>query len=71
MKLQSTGTVAGLSAAVPLAYVLRFLLYGVSPLDPWTFVAVPAILSAIALAAMSVPVLRAVRVEPTTALRHE
>jgi putative ABC transport system permease protein len=71
MKLVGIGTVLGIAAAVPLANVLRFVLYGVTPLDPVTFIAVPALLCPIALAAISAPVLRAARLEPTAALRHD
>jgi hypothetical protein len=41
------------------------MLYGVKPVDPLTFVAVPLFLAAVAFAASLVPALRA------TALRHE
>jgi predicted permease len=44
---------------------------GLSPHDPWSFVAVPAVLFAIALLACYVPARRALLVEPTTALRTD
>jgi ABC-type antimicrobial peptide transport system permease subunit len=71
MTLVAIGTAVGLTAALPLARVLRFVLYGVSPFDPWTFAAAPALLASVALAAMANPVLRASRVAPATALRAE
>jgi putative ABC transport system permease protein len=71
MKLVGVGTAVGICAAAPVANVLRFVLYGVNPLDAWTFLAVPALLCAIALTAMSAPVLRAARVQPTATLRQD
>jgi ABC-type lipoprotein release transport system permease subunit len=46
-------------------------LFGVQPSDPLTFTAVPLILLVVALAAACVPALRASRVDPLVALRHE
>jgi putative ABC transport system permease protein len=71
------GLVAGIGAAVGLvagagvAMVVRSFLFGVEPLDPLTFVAVPAALMVVALTAGLVPALRATRVEAVEALREE
>jgi len=46
-------------------------LYGVTPTDPLTFVSVSVGLLAVAVIASLVPTLRAVRVDPTIALRYE
>jgi putative ABC transport system permease protein len=51
--------------------VLSNLLFGVSPVDPVVFIAVPLFLALVALAASRSPALRAVRINPTTALRSE
>lgn len=69
--LVAIGIVVGLVAGVGLAQLIRNTLYGVSPLDPVTFVAVPAVLALAALVATFIPAYRAARVQPLDALRHE
>jgi predicted permease len=71
MTLVAAGVVIGLVAALALTRVMAGLLFGVSHTDPVTFVAVPAILIAVALAASLLPAYRATRVDPMTALRNE
>jgi putative ABC transport system permease protein len=58
-----------LSAASAAA--VRPLLYDVSPFDPLALGAVAAALAGIATLACLVPALRAARVTPLTALRHD
>jgi len=70
-RLTAAGLGLGLLAAVALTRFLGFLLYGISPLDPAVFVAVPSLLLAVALAAAALPARRASRVEPAIALREE
>lgn len=65
------GVVVGLTAAVAGTRLLEGLLHGVDPLDPGTFLAAPLTLGLVAVAALSVPALRASRVDPVTALREE
>ncbi|MGE5488519.1 MAG: ABC transporter permease [bacterium] len=66
-----TGLAIGLAIALALGRLTASLLYGVSGTDAVTFVAVPAILLAIALVAIAVPARRAARIEPVRALRYE
>ncbi len=65
------GLVAGLAGAVALTRVTSSLLFEVSALDPWAFVAGALGMAAVALIAALVPARRATRVDPTTALRSE
>ncbi len=62
---------AGIAVAAAATRLLSSLLFGVSATDPVTFAAVALLLVAVALLACAVPALRAVRIEPTTALRQE
>lgn len=71
MKLALLGVVIGIMGALALTRVIRSLLYGVTPADPATFTAVSLILVAVTLLACWLPALRAARVDPMEALRHE
>jgi len=71
VKLAGTGVAIGLFAAALLTRTLASLLFGVTPLDPVTFVTAPAVLVATALAACVAPAMRAVRVDPAVTLRQE
>jgi putative ABC transport system permease protein len=64
------GIALGLAGALGLAHWLTTLLFGVSAADPVVYVAVSAILAAVAFVAVTVPSLRAMRVDPLNALRH-
>jgi predicted permease len=65
------GIALGLAGAIGLSSVLETLLFGVRPLDGVTFAIAPALLMLVALAAISVPARRAMRVDPMVALRYE
>jgi putative ABC transport system permease protein len=65
------GIGSGIGAAVLLALPLRSFLAGVSTTDPATIGGVAALLTVVSLAASWLPVRRATRVDPITALRYE
>jgi ABC-type antimicrobial peptide transport system permease subunit len=71
MRLVLLGIVIGGAAAAGLSRLLASLLFGVEASDPGTFVAVPAILTTVALLAVLVPAQRASRIDPIDALRYE
>lgn len=65
------GVVVGLAAAAGVSQILVAFLFGLSTLDPVTFVSVAALLIAVALLAGYVPARRATKVDPMVALRYE
>src|SRR5262249_60096177 len=70
-RLTLVGIILGLGGALALTRLMASLLYGVSPKDPLTFVMVSVVVAIVALAATSIPSLRAMKVDPTVALRSE
>jgi ABC-type lipoprotein release transport system permease subunit len=60
-----------LGAAAGVTRLMSSLLFGVTALDPATYVAVPIMLAAAAMLASYVPARRVVRVDPVEALRAE
>jgi putative ABC transport system permease protein len=70
-KLALFGLAAGIPAALLLTRFLSALLFAVTPADPLTFAAVALLLTLVALAAAYIPARRAMRVDPTVALRCE
>jgi putative ABC transport system permease protein len=71
MKLAGLGVIIGLAAALATARLLNAVLFGVAPTDGVTFLGVTAILTLTAAVACAVPAVRASRLEPTAALRHD
>lgn len=69
--LASAGVTIGLAASVALSRVLVGTLFGVSSLDPLTYVLAPALLFMVVVVASSLPALRATRVPAIAALKGE
>ena len=71
VRLAGVGVALGILAALVAMRQLSGLLFGVSPYDPVTFLAVALLLMLVALLACSIPARRATCVDPLVALRHE
>jgi putative ABC transport system permease protein len=65
------GLVIGVLGAVALSRLIRGLLFGVNPTDPVTLVAVLGTMAAVGLTACWIPAMRAAKVDPGIALRHQ
>lgn len=70
-RLTAAGLAIGITAAMALTRFIQGLLYEVAPLDPAVFGLTAAVITTVALAACSVPALRATRVDPALVLREE
>jgi putative ABC transport system permease protein len=71
MGLALVGVILGVATAFALTRAVKSFLFGVTPNDPATFLAVAAVLAAAALAACYLPARRAAQVDPLHALRTE
>jgi len=65
------GLLVGLGLAVAAGIMLRGFLFGLSPVDPVSYAIVAVVLVTSAAIATAIPVRRAVRIPPVTALRAE
>jgi predicted permease len=69
--LTLAGVVIGVGVAAAITRYLETFLYGVRPIDPWTFGTMAILLSAVAALACYVPAHRAACVDPMVALKYE
>ena len=69
--LAAVGVTVGVAVALGLGQLLKSMLYGLQPTDPASLVGAAVLLLGVALLAGWVPAMRASRVEPMEALRHE
>ncbi len=65
------GSLLGLAAAFSMAGLLRSLLFGITPMDPLTYILTVTVLIAVAICACTVPASRAIGVDPLTSLRDQ
>lgn len=71
MAVTLAGAIAGAAGAAALARAMQSLLFGVAPLDIWSFAAALIVLIGVALIACSIPAARAAAVDPSISLRTE
>jgi putative ABC transport system permease protein len=71
MQLAVIGLGVGIIAALAATKLMADMLFGITPRDPVTFGTITVLLAAVALFASWIPARRAVRTDPTTALRTE
>ena len=69
--LALAGILIGIAGAAAISRLLEGMLFGLTPLDPWTFIGVALFLSAVALVASSIPASRATKVDPLVSIRAD
>lgn len=70
-RLTVIGVFLGLVAALGLTQLMCSLLFGVSTMDPVTFVSVAFVFALVAMAACYIPARRAMSTDPSVTLRYE
>jgi len=71
LMLSGIGAGIGVTAAVGLTGLMKSLLFGITPLDPLTYILVPIVLAIAAVLASYLPARRAASVDPVEALKAE
>jgi ABC-type antimicrobial peptide transport system permease subunit len=71
LMLTGVGIVLGLAAAAAVTRYVRGMLFGLTPLDPATFIGVAIVFALVSMVAAAIPARRATRIDPITALRAE
>jgi putative ABC transport system permease protein len=69
LALTAVGIGLGLAGASGVTRYLRGMLFGLTPLDPGTFIGAAVLFAVVAALAASIPAHRATRVDPLVALR--
>ena len=71
MRMASIGIAVGVVGSVAVAHLIASLLFGTTPTDPMTFVAMAVLLGVVAGLAGYLPARRASRINPMVALRSQ
>lgn len=71
MRLLGLGLLVGLGGGVGVGFLMRGMLFGISPADPITLAGIVGLLCAVSLIATALPAWRASRIDPVIALRSE
>ena len=71
LTLTSVGIALGLAGATATTRYVRGMLFGITPLDPSTFIAVAVMFAIVAATAAAIPAHRATKVDPLVALRTD
>jgi predicted permease len=69
--LAALGVATGAVVAIPLAFLLRSVFFGISPVDPRALLVTAGLLVTAALVASAIPAYRAATVDPVVALRED
>jgi len=69
--LTGIGVVIGICTAAGLMQLMKSLLFGISPLDPFTYIVIPLVVIASAALASYLPARRAASIDPVEALRAD
>jgi ABC-type antimicrobial peptide transport system permease subunit len=67
----AVGAITGLAGAAAAGRAVESQLFGLRAFDPAVFALMPAALALVVALACSMPALRAARIEPVSALRHD
>jgi predicted permease len=71
LMLTMLGIAIGLGTAAALMRLMKSLLFGISPFDPFTYITVPLVLAIAAAVASYLPARRAAAIDPVEALRAD
>jgi len=71
LALALCGVAIGTTGAFAVSRLMRSLLFGVNPFDPFTFVAISLLLTLVTLLASYIPARRVAQIDPIVALRDE